>query len=151
MLKLWVGLFSKRNCTCVQDSILPHALGLRRLKLDVGLVDYESNPYNSVAPTSKEYSIAPIIRGVCAFEMCNSALKASLLHSAMTQGSVGCVLVNTTLMVIDYIDRAAVSAGLRSLVHLQSLTITMEITRSGPLLGMLEVYKWNCIFASYCI
>ena len=65
MLLLQVGLLIVEANLCVQDSILPHVLGLRRLKLDVGLFDYEDYMY-SIAPKSEEYSIAPIIRGVCA-------------------------------------------------------------------------------------
>lgn len=49
----------RKDTSAVQDSLQPHVLGLRRLKLDMGLVDHE-------AYKGEEYSIAPIIRGVCA-------------------------------------------------------------------------------------
>ena len=69
-LKLCVCSAVWRNVTsAVQDSLLPHVLGLRRLKLDVGLVDHE-------AYKGEEYSIAPIIRGVCACAFYSSTLEA---------------------------------------------------------------------------
>jgi hypothetical protein len=82
MLRLSVGLLCKQPNVRMQDSILPHVLGLRRLKLDVGLVDYEDYTYG-IAPKSEEYSIAPIIRGV---RFCDMQLSTGcLLQSAMMQ------------------------------------------------------------------